>query len=176
MKHKLLTLGFILLAASSSALAVDGYKGVKFGSTLSDLKAANLCPWKKYESGNFKEIESYYCNDFKFSSKKTFAMAFFINDKFERLAITVPTTDFSAVLDGMKTKYGAPTTMATPEEADSVKLYGGSLSVKFDNDTIILNLSRDNATKEDSAYLIYSSQKYDEFYKQLRDKSVLNDI
>jgi len=176
MKYKLFSLGFMLLTVSLPIMAVDGYKDVKFGSGINELKSAKLCSWKVDYDENVKGMESYYCDNFKFSGKDSFAMAFFINKKFERFVITIPTSNLSSVLESIKKKYGDPTSTFTAEDAEEVKTIGGEINVKFDNDTVIVNLSRSTDTKEDSAYLIYNSPMYDDLYKKLQEKNIESDI
>lgn len=82
MKLKSIALGMFLFVASSSAMAVDGYKGVKFGSSLNELNAGKLCTWNKYQKNKTDGMDYYSCENFKFSGKNTLAMAFFIDKKF----------------------------------------------------------------------------------------------
>lgn len=176
MKFKIFSLGFMLLTVSLPLMAVDGYKDVKFGSSITELKSAKLCSWKTYHDENVKGMDSYYCDNFKFSGKNSIAVAFFINGKFERFVINIPTSNLSSVIESIKKKYGSPTSAFTSEEFDDVKAHGGEINVKFDNDTVIVSLSRSTSTKEDSAYLIYSSTIYNDAYKKLQEKNIESDI
>lgn len=87
MKFRTISLGLALAVMSSSVLAVDGYKGVKFGSNVDTLLKSNICSFKKYDDDT--TVTTYFCKDFKFSGSNTVAMAFFLDGKFQRFAITL---------------------------------------------------------------------------------------
>ncbi|WP_447871802.1 hypothetical protein [Serratia fonticola] len=174
MKKKLFSLGLLLLAVSSSATAVDGYKGVKFGSNFNELKAAKMCSWKKLKD-DVKGMSAYYCDDFKFIGEKSKASAFFINEKFERFAVVLgENTD--VIFDSLLKKYGLPSFTPTDEEMKRYELLGGKMNFKFDNDTVIVLFILDVAKKIVETELIYTSTKFDALYKELRQKSLENDI
>lgn len=175
MKLKLISLGVILFTVSSFAIAVDGYKNVKFGSSFSEFNASKLCSWKKYDKNKTGGMDSYVCDNFKFSGKNSLAMAFFIDGKFERLAIPIEENSM-AVIDSLKKKYGEPSSSFTAEEFERAQTFGGAINIKFDKDTIILNVTRDPETKQDTTHLVYTSAEYDAMYKKLQEKSIENDI
>ncbi len=174
MKNKLFYLGLILLAAPSFAMAVDGYKGVKFGSSFNELNAAKMCSWDK-SNDDVKGRDSYYCDDFKFSGKKSRAMAFFINQKFERFAIVIE-QDIGTFLESLKNKYGVPSSMVTPQELERFQSNGGSMNVKFDNDTVIVNFTHEVSSNKELTLLIYTSPKFDKLNKEINVKNLESDI
>ncbi|HGM6655051.1 MULTISPECIES: hypothetical protein [Serratia] len=175
MKLKSISLGVFLFAVSSSVMAIDGYKGVKFGASFNELNASKLCTWKKYDGNIVNGIDSYVCKNFKFSGGNTFAVAFFIDGKFERLAIPIGNNTMS-VIDSLKKKYGEPSSSFTSEEFERAQSFGGDINVRFDKDTIIINVTRDPETKQDKTHLIYTSPQYDAMYKKLQEKSIEGDI
>lgn len=175
MKLKSISLGVFLFAVSSSVMAVDGYKWVKFGSSVNELNAGKLCSWKKYEKNKTDGVEYYSCENFKFSGKNTLAMAFFIDKKFERIAISIDSNQM-ALIESLKKKYGEPSSTFTADEFEKAQKFGGSISVKFDADTVIVNVTRDAQTMQDTTYLIYTSNDFDGMYKKINEKSMESDI
>lgn len=174
MKKQLFSLGLILLAASSSAMAVDGYKGVKFGASFNELNAAKMCTWVKNKD-DIKGVTSYFCDDFKFSGKRSNAAAFFINGKFERFAIGIE-QNVITLFDELVKKYGYPSSSPTTEETDRYQSQGGAMHIKFDNDTVIIGCYRDGSNGSEEMELVYSTNEFDGLYKELQGKSVENDI
>lgn len=160
-KHLLFCLTATGMLMSGQASAVDGYKSVKFGSTFSQLQSGKICNWKKYDAAQTKGMDTYYCTNLSFAGKSTTGLAIFIDKKFERFSIPL-TKDIGleALIDSLKKKYGEPSSMFTQEEIQKVMSEGGEVSVKFDNNTVMVSITRDNATKEDSSLLVYSSSDY----------------
>ncbi|HDT2145340.1 hypothetical protein [Kosakonia sacchari] len=177
MNIKSIILGLGLVAFTSAASAVDGYKGIKFGSDFNQLKAAKICTWKEYKDNKIKGMQTYYCPDFKFSGATTLATAIFLNDSFERLSIMIhDTQDVVTLFESLSKKYGSPSSKFTADELKSVQENGGSVTVKFDEDTVILSMNRDPATREESTMLLYSSPTYFDKLKQLEQKNMENDL
>ncbi|CAM7521300.1 hypothetical protein CIFRMM251M_16680 [Citrobacter freundii] len=177
MNIKSITLGLALVVLSSSALAVDGYKGAKFGSSFEEFKKAKLCNWKKYTGENAKGVQSYYCDDFLFSGKNTLVFSIFINGQFKRLAISLnESQNITTIINSLEKKYGKPSTMFNAEDVASVEQNGGSLDMKFDNDTIIVGVKRDPSTKKDTSMLTYSSPDYFSLLGELDSKNVEGDL
>lgn len=174
MNIRQLSLGLALLVVSYSSLGVDGYKGVKFGSSFNDLNTANICSWQE-KKDKLKGVNSYYCDDFKFSGKDTIAAAFFINGRFERFAIVLE-QDFGAVLEVLKKKYGRPSLTVTLEDIEKYQSQGGSLSMQFDNNTIILNASRENPSEKEKIFLVYTTTEFESLYKKIQASALENDI
>ncbi|WP_447876851.1 hypothetical protein [Serratia fonticola] len=174
MNIKQLSLGLALLVVSYSSLGVDGYKGVKFGSSFNDLNSANICSWQE-KKDELKGVNSYYCDDFKFSGKDTIAAAFFINERFERFAIVLG-QDIGAVLEGLKNKYGPPSSMVTLEDIEKYQSQGGSLNIEFDKGTIILNATRENSSGKEKTLLVYTTTEFESLYNKIRANGLKNDI
>ncbi|WP_314140407.1 hypothetical protein [Buttiauxella noackiae] len=175
MKIKSIVFGLSMMMVTFSSLAVDGYKNVKFGTPLKTLQDAGWCSWKKYNDTNIKGMDSYTCSNFKFSGADTLAMAFFLNGKFQRLAISV-NNGIDALSSSLVKKYGEPSSRFTQSEIESVQSNGGTISVKFDNDTVILAVSRDVKNNSELTQLIYSSVDYDTILKQVQIKNMENDL
>ena len=177
MFKKSIALGLVLLAASIPASAVDGYKDAKFGTNIESVKKAKLCNWKKYTGGGRKGVDTYYCEDFSFAGQDSLAFAYFINGSFERLSITINSDlDITALVESLKKKYGAPSSLPNAEEVASAQKNGGSLNMKFDNDTIIVGVSRDANTMVETSLLIYSSSDYFNLLKKLDSKNIEGDL
>ena len=177
MKLKSIILGLSLVTISFTSMAVDGYKGVKFGSNFEDLKAAKICSWKQYADNKVKGMDTYYCDNFKFSGLNTIAMAIFMGGSFERFSIVLnDNQDVTALADSLMKKYGKPSSSFTQEEFKDFQNNGGSLTVKFDEDTVILGMNRDPGTKADSMQLLYSSPSYFEKLKKLQQKNMEGDL
>ncbi|MEH4623087.1 hypothetical protein PO369_05720 [Phytobacter diazotrophicus] len=177
MKSRRFALGVLLLAFSSMSSAVDGYKGVKFGSAFKDLKAAKLCTWKKYEDNSIKGMDSYYCENFKFSGLTTVAMAFFLDGSFERFSIVVDKSqNVTALAESLVQKYGKPSSSFTDDELRNVQKNGGELTIKFDNDTVMLGIKHDVSTNTDSTMLLYSSSEYFGKLGKLQKSGFDNDL
>ncbi|QHP82375.1 hypothetical protein EO763_22190 [Pectobacterium odoriferum] len=174
MKFKII-IGVFLSALSFSSTAVDGYKDVKFGADVNTVLAANLCSLKKNESGKIKGVESYYCTDFKFSGSDTLAIVFFLNGKFERLAINL-NANIDAVASALGKRYGKPSSLSTPEEADWALANGGAIYIRYDNDTVFITAHRDASTRKDLGQLIYTSPSYANLMKLLQEKNLENDL
>lgn len=168
-------LGCLLLIFSSTTLAVDGYKDIKFGSSFKQLQNANLCSWKRFTGSEVKGFESFYCENFQFGSERTMAMAFFINGQFKRFGIVFD-SDVAAVLNGLHKKYGDPSSMYDDKKMEELKAYGGSVSVSFDKNTVVVNLNRDPSTKKDTTQLIYTSADYSRLLDELKSKNLENDL
>lgn len=81
-----------------------------------------------------------------------------------------------ALIEGLKKKYGEPSSTFTADEFEKAQKFGGSISVKFDSDTVIVNVTRDAQTMQDTTYLIYTSNDYDGMYKKLNEKNMESDI
>lgn len=177
MKLKTIFIGVSLIAVSFTSSAVDGYKNVKFGSGLDTLKAAKLCAWRHFDENHEKGIDSYYCDNFNFSGVKTVAMSIFIKNSFERFSIVInDNINVSALLSSLQQKYGKPSSSFTSEEFDSFQAHGGSLTVKFDNDTVMLGMNHDPETKAYATQLVYSSPSYFEKLKEQQQKNMKDDL
>ncbi|HEN3660453.1 TPA: hypothetical protein U5E42_000125 [Yersinia enterocolitica] len=173
MKLRAISLGLALAVMSSSVLAVDGYKGVKFGSNIDTLLKSNICSFKKYDENT--TVTTYLCKDFKFSGSNTIAMAFFLDGKFQRLAISL-NTNVVSVLDGLVKKYGPASSASTAEEMKLASTTGEPIYVKFDNDTVFVKGQKDLPTGKDEGVLVYTSSTYEKELVRLQSKAVQDDL
>ena len=173
MKLRTISLGLALAVMSSSVLAVDGYKGVKFGSDIETLLKSNICTFKKYDESSI--VTTYVCKDFKFSGSNTIAMAFFLDGKFQRFAITL-NVKVDSVFDGLVKKYGPASSTSTAEEMHNASTTGEPIYIRFDNDTVFIRGQKDLTTGEDSGLLVYSSANYAKELTRIQSKSIQNDL
>ncbi|EKN3723886.1 TPA: hypothetical protein PXJ53_003323 [Yersinia enterocolitica] len=174
MKFRTISLGLALAVMSSSVLAVDGYKGVKFGSNVDTLLKSNICSFEKYNSDT-PGLISYACRDFKFSGAKTIAMAFFLDGKFQRLAISL-NRNSESVLDGLIKKYGAPSSASTAEEMERASTSGEAIYVRFDHDTVYMRGQKNRSTGKEDGFLIYTSPEYEKELLKIQSKAVQDDL
>ncbi|MFD3249444.1 hypothetical protein [Rahnella aquatilis] len=164
-----------LLIAAPSAYAVDGYKNIKFGSSIDEVKNAHVCSMKDYKADT-PGMDSIVCNDFKFSGGKTQAFAIFLNGKFERFAILLRNNDTDAIITGLKDKYGTPSSTSSQDELQEAVKNGGNIFIKFDNDTVVFQGSRDSETLKDTGFLIYTTSDYDSKLTSLKSKEFKEDL
>ncbi|HEQ1859971.1 TPA: hypothetical protein VEO38_003557 [Providencia alcalifaciens] len=169
-------IGMLLSFFSISALAIDGYKGIKFGSSVKEVLDANICSLKQFpDMEKIPETQEYGCFNLPFGGKNTLGMAFFIDGKFKRFAINVD-DNYVSVLNGLIEKYGKPSSSNTPEEITAASRNGNPVFVRFDNDTIFIRLEWNVATGKESALLIYTSHDFDKLMALKNKKSIINDI
>lgn len=173
MKLRTISLGLALVVMSSSVLAVDGYKGVKFGSNVDTLLKSNICSFKKYDNDSI--VTTYACRDFKFSGSNTAAMAFFLDGKFQRFVITL-NVKVDSVFNGLAKKYGPPSSTSTAEEMHNAATTGKPIYIRFDNDTIFIRGQKDLSTGKDDGMLIYSSPSYDKELTKMQSKTIQDDL
>lgn len=164
-----------LMISASSAYAVDGYKNINFGASINDVKKAHICSMKDY-GADTPGMDSVACDDFKFSGRKTLAYAIFLNGKFERFAIVLRNNDTDAIITGLKDKYGNPSSSSTQDELQDAVKNGGSIFIKFDNDTVVFQGTRDSETLKDSGFLIYTTPDYDSKLATLKSKKFKDDL
>ncbi|AMO79734.1 hypothetical protein [Obesumbacterium proteus] len=172
---KKIAIFLVFMISASSAYAVDGFRNVKFGASIDELKNAHICNMKDHKSDT-QDMKTLYCEDFKFAGKKTTAFAIFLNDKFERFAITVNGNDTDGVIAGLVKKYGEASSVFTKEEYDAAIKNGGNLFIKFDGDTVILQMNRDSETLEDTTFLTYTSKDFEEKLALVKSNSLKEDL
>lgn len=173
MKKIAIFLGLMICAASANA--VDGYKGIKFGASIDEVKKTHLCTLKPYKN-DLPEMNTMACEDFKFSGETTAAMAVFIDKKFQRFAIILKNNETDAVITALKQKYGAPSSTSSQEDLQSAMKSGGSIYIRFDNDTVLFQGNRDADTLKDSFLLIYTSADYDSNLALIKSKGLKEDL
>lgn len=164
-----------LMISTSSVYAVDGYKGVKFGASVDEVKAKHLCTMKDYKVDT-PGMSSIVCGDFKFSGMQTQAFAIFLNGKFERFAIVLNSNDTDAIITGLNDKYGAPSSASSKEELQDAVKTGGNVFIKYDKDTVVFQGSRDSETLKDTGFLIYTTADYDSKLASLKSKKFKEDL
>ncbi|NHB90771.1 hypothetical protein [Photorhabdus cinerea] len=172
---KRVLLGLMLSTLSLSSWAVDGYKGVKFGSSIDDVINSKLCTYKKIENSvyNIKEVSSYVCYDLNFSGKKTTAIFTFIDNKFQRISIDVD-PDTAYLMEALQHKYGRPSSRPDQDQIALSKTTGIPVSFGFDDDTIFVAKRYTNGNS--SALLIYTTSHYEEKIRQLSTSNLSQDI
>lgn len=171
MKKYLLSL--ILAFTATGAMAVDGYKEVKFGSSFEAMKSAGLCDFQiASKQPEHKNIVMYNCLDFQFDGNHTMAAASFIGGKFGKLQIMVD-SPVNSVLEALYKKYGTPSSSSTEEEMQNAIITGNPIYVRFDKDTVILKVERVN--KIDLVSLNYVSPDFEPPVKEKTQK-ITDDI
>ncbi|WMW97834.1 hypothetical protein VI609_20870 [Klebsiella pneumoniae] len=175
MLFKTISLGVLISFISFQSFAVDGYKGVKFGADVNSVLAAKWCNFQKYKDSGIKGLQSYYCENFKFSGSDTLAMAIFLDGKFERIAISL-NSGVAPLTAALEKKYGKPSSTTTPEEGQRVMAQGGSLYIRYDKDTVLLVGTRDISSGQDMSQLIYSSADYDKKLANLQAQNLEGDL
>ena len=86
------------------------------------------------------------------------------------------TQDVVTLVESLTKKYGPPSSTFTEDELKSVQTNGGSVSIKYDSDTVILGINHDPSTKAETTMLLYSSPAYFDKLKQLEQKNMENDL
>lgn len=169
--HKIglfLSLGTI----TSTGFAVDGYKELKFGSTIEQVKKSKICQSKWMNLPN-EGLLTLGCTKFKFGKDLTYGYAFFIDKKLARISVIVPRNKVLSVSEGMLEKYGPPSSQ--PENAPKEYIPNTNWDVGFDNDTVIYRLSID-AKGIDTTLLIYTTPDFDEKIKQKNKADIKDDL
>lgn len=161
---------------SQPAIAVDGYKGVKFGASEAELLSKNLCTMTKgpeYVQG----VSMYQCNDFKLGAATTNAYAYFIDGKFLRFGIDLDWNgNMKSVGSGLVSKYGEASSSSTREQIRAVDTTpNASAYIAFDNDTVYINMESDERMNY-AAMLIYSDLSFNSLFEQKRIAELSNDL
>lgn len=166
---------FLLLTCSITAHAVDGYKNLKFGSSVEEVQTSKICsfgPLTDYGTG----IKALECTDFKFGNNNVEAGALFINNKFQRFVIDSDIDYTEAVANQLKSKYGSPSSMSPQSDLDGVDRHPNRTAfIAFDNNTIYMKFDSDENNKE-SLLIIYTSPEYDNLLLKNQHQSISNDL
>lgn len=142
----------LLIALSTFALnafAIDGYKEMKFGMTLEEVKKYSPCKLTKH-----KNIpDSWACTDLPFMKTKTPMLVTFSEEKLVRVAINVPKNKAETVIEALKDKY---------KISSENHIEGKESEVRFDNDTIIFRLAIGKSGRDEdyNVFLIYSQEGF----------------
>lgn len=170
-------LGLVLALTAAGAMAVDGYKGVKFGDTVKQVLSSKLCNFEKMpNTSGLKRVSQYGCTDFKFSGKPSLVVAIFIDDKLKKLLINVD-PDINPLLNSLMDKYGTPNAMSSQDELNRAQANSDeySLFVDFDKGTVSLQVEK-SKRKPVMAMLIYSDINFDKELSEIKNKSLAGDI
>lgn len=169
-RYFIISLFFSIL--SMPAIAVDGYKSLKFGIAKDEVKESKIC--------NFTinipldtNAEGIGCTDFMFSGDKTVASAIFIDNKFVRFVIDVPGKKVDSVITALNQKYGPPSTPASQDGMKELLARKPLARVQagFDKDTVLVEMMN-NKVSERIYTLIYTVSDFDE----RKAENVKNDI
>lgn len=165
--------GSVLFA--NTALAVDGYKNLKFGMSKQEVLNQNLCTM--LEDGIDEQgVETLYCEDLKFGPDITEAAAFFIDGKFLRIAISASLDRAEGLMNGLTQKYGRPSSMSTPAEFDAVDNFPDRAAfVAFDQDTVTIRIDSD-ADYNQTMFLIYTDRLYEKLLLENQTSAMSSDL
>ncbi|WP_437889710.1 hypothetical protein [Phytobacter sp. V91] len=153
-KYRYALLG-LLAAFTTSVMAAEGYRDMKFGAPQAKVLAQANCTIGEPEEAPVGTM--YACEDFNFAGKQTEAVFFFVKEKFIRIAIALPDEDVVKTIATLKTKYGLAA-HSTQKEMESVDLSPNKTAyINFDNNHISLVLTSDEEG-DTSATLIYNSE------------------
>lgn len=172
MKLSKLLLGVGVSLLASSALAVDGYKDLKFGSSIEQVKKSKSC-----KSGwiDLKQNGAWGCPKFQFGKDTTYGYAFLFDNKLERVSIMIPTGKASAVSNGLLEKYGQPSSIPQNAPTDGNFPPNSNWDVGFDNDTVLFRASFD-ANGGQSSFVIYTTTDFNKKAQQNQNFEVKDDL
>lgn len=157
-----ITTSIVLVGAALScqALAVDGYKEVKFGTSTKEVMKSGLCSFSPADYG-IKGVTSLACEDLPFGGDKVAASAFFIGDKFLRLGIETDVDKAIGLRDSLIKKYGPPSSMSPAKYFSAIDTTPNTQAfMAFDHDTVFIRLDTDEQMTQ-SATLIYTDPLYE---------------
>jgi hypothetical protein len=162
--------GMIWLAAlESDAKPLEGYKDLKFGSSLKDVKEKLNCPdLQSYQLDAYPKVfKTYICTAFSFGGKNRVARIVTFEDKFLELLITDVE---SSVLDALKAKY-SDFEGAAPEEIEGFQRGTmRAISAYFASRTIEFQMTRDGNL------LFYRSPDFQSILQKAVSDTVSKDI
>lgn len=176
MRKILLCCLLALILPASSLFGVEGYKNLKFGMSLEEVKKSKLCGWVDDGTVKVQHTHFIYCTDFKFNGESIIAMAYFIDDKFLRLAIMISYNDLDNTLAGLKKKYGSLSYIPSQQSIDNFdNSPNQEIWYGFDGNTVYLKLTSDKFYTK-TAYLIYTSLLFDKLRKEKQMNSIKDDL
>ncbi|MFZ4221483.1 hypothetical protein [Enterobacter ludwigii] len=168
----------VLLAFSASAMAVDGYKNLKFGMSIKEVLDSHICSFKYYPSNDstYEAIEDDYdCHDFQFGDKKVRAIALFLQGKLSRIGIVIDSDDYNSVLAALRNKYGTGIESEYPSKKNLHLVPNSNYYVSFDNDTVELMSVSDESLVIHSQ-IIYTIPNYFEKRDKLISAHISDDV
>lgn len=165
--------GLLISSISLPSLAVDGYKSIKFGMTVEQVKNTKLCNFE-HETALNPVISMVACSNLSFSGHVTTARGFFISGKLARFSIDLANEEQGGeVVRGLSRKYGADGGTKWIPISGNEK----ALDAYFDKGTIIQRTVLDTKSGEPtSGSLIYTIANYDDLIKLESSKVDSNDL
>ena len=141
-----------LATISSHSFAIDGFQNVKFGASKTEVRNAyQKCQWQKDE-------DDLFCPNFTLGAiKDTGAYFYFIDDKFERIAINIPNVNIDGIGQALSEKYILSSQPAQRELANPKP--NNVYDFGFDKDTILIRYTYDNDMTEE-IFLIYTTPDF----------------
>ena len=163
----------IWILSVSPLPAVDGYKSLKFGMSLEEVKKSKFCSF--IDDKSISHIRIIYCFDFRFNGNPIMAAAYFIDNKFLRLALDIPYLYKKDVLAALIKKYK----YSLDPGAEAVSNFNSSPNQEiwygFDNNTVYLLCKSDKFYKK-SMLMIYTSLLYEKLRSKKQANSLKDDL
>ncbi|MGL4349544.1 MAG: hypothetical protein ACRCT2_02995 [Plesiomonas shigelloides] len=157
------------------AVAVDGYKGLRFGASEKELMAHGLCTMYPGD-GLVAGTSLYQCSDFNMGGNTTNAYAYFIDGQFLRLAVSLDWGSIGAISRGLASKYGPATSGSTQAQIAAIESTPNSSAyVAYDKDTVYINMESD-ANLNKHALLIYSDPSFNARLDSKRNEAFQGDL
>ncbi|WP_421173785.1 hypothetical protein [Aeromonas enteropelogenes] len=165
----------VVFGGVTPAMAVDGYKSLKFGMTMKQVANEKTCSFRAFsDDGEEPALE---CDDFTFGKTKTNAYAYFIDGKFMRFVIDLPDyRDIDAVVSGLSEKYGEQTSSSTEQEFSAIEQTpNAQVYMSFDKDTVYVMQVSDEDMNQ-SAMLVYTDINFDDLNENRAKNAVSDDL
>ena len=150
---------------------VDGYEELKFGMSEEEILAKKPCTTKKSKDSF---VTTYTCDDFQIYGVDATANFDFISNEFLKISITNLSEEslLQKIRDGLKNKYGEPSSKPSKEEIEVFGKEGGTVSGSFSNDTITYSLTIDKVNKKVEATLVYLSKDFERLIEEKKNTPV----
>lgn len=164
----------VLALATSPAMAIDGYKNMKFGMNKKEALKNQPCTLVSIPSYPSEVEEQYYCKDLPFAGKMTKGSAFFVRGEFLRFSILMTPTDTVASTKALIGKYGeAQSVQGDLQKAGVVP--GAEWRAVFDSDTIEV-MVKTAPSLEVNSFLIYTAPNYGDKLTDAAAKELANEL
>lgn len=160
-----------LAALPSQSFAVDGFQKLKFGASETEVrKAYKQCRWEKDKEAD----DELYCTNFSLGTiKNTEAVFYFIDGKFERVAIDIPAINIDGIIQALSNKY---TLSSQPTKRELANPQPNNMyDFGFDKDTILVRYAYDNDMME-YILLIYSTSDFNDKIQEKDAQSVKDEL
>lgn len=151
----------VLLLLNETCLAKELFEQLRFGMSLEDVKSQNICDLKPKPTHE-KKFEVFFCNNFKFRKSPHPALLYFINNKFEKIIVSVGERyhDMEVEAAYLKDEFGSPSSIF---DLRAVHLFNegsqNQLHIAFEKGSVVLKLFR-TASRRGEVTLSYSSEEY----------------